>query len=156
MPNQVRPNTTITCTPKRLDPGLRIQAAQKAVEINPVNHAPVERLSSVIPGCIALPEHIAVITTKYWWAKGVRLTVGFLEPHQAQLEAAALASCVPLLGFEGKAPRNITILAGAEAAGYLCIRKSKGALRRALRFVAALCKALPSKTFAIGVKKIIN
>src|ERR1700747_1679302 len=94
MPNQDRsnshPSAAIACTPKRLDPGLRIQAAQRAVEINPVNHAPVERLSSVIPGFIAQPEHIAVITTKYWGAKGVRLTVGFLDNPEAALRSRIL------------------------------------------------------------------
>jgi hypothetical protein len=94
MPNQVRSNghpySVITCTPKRLHPSLRIQAAQKAVQINPVNHAPVQRLSSVIPGFIALPEHIAVLTTKYWGAQGVRLTVGFLDGPEAALRSRIL------------------------------------------------------------------
>jgi hypothetical protein len=62
-----------------------LQAAQKAAQINPVNYAPVHRLSMVIPGFIAQPEHIAVLTTKYWGAQGVRLTVGFLDNPEAAL-----------------------------------------------------------------------
>jgi hypothetical protein len=84
------PYSPLTCTPKRLDPSLRIQAAQKAVQINPINHAPVQRLSSVIPGFVALPEHIAVVTTKYWGAQGVMLTVGFLDGPEAALRSRIL------------------------------------------------------------------
>ena len=76
--------------PKRLNPGLRIQAAQRAVQINPVNHAPVQRLASVIPGFVALPEHIAVLTTKYWGTQGVRLTVSFLDGPEAALRSRIL------------------------------------------------------------------
>ena len=94
MPNQDRsdshPSAAIACTPKRLNPGLRIQAAQRAVQINPVNHAPVQRLASVIPGFVALPEHIAVLTTKYWGAQGVRLTVSFLDGPEAALRSRIL------------------------------------------------------------------
>lgn len=94
MSNQTRPNSkpypAITCTPKRLHPSQWIQAAQKAVEINPVNHAPVQRLSSVIPGFIALPEHIALLTTKYWGTQGIRLTVGFLDNPETALRSRIL------------------------------------------------------------------
>ena len=91
MPTETRSNNrsypAITCTPKRLPPNLRVQAAQKAVQINPVNHAPVQRLSSIIPGFIAQPEHIAVVTTKYWGVKGIRLTVGFLDNPEDALRS---------------------------------------------------------------------
>ncbi|MBV9392323.1 MAG: peptidase M12 [Verrucomicrobia bacterium] len=94
MANKIRstnhPYSPLACTPKRLHPSLRIQAAQKAVQINPVNHAPVQRLSSVIPGYVALPEHIALVTTKYWGAQGVRLTVGFLDGPEAALRSLIL------------------------------------------------------------------
>jgi hypothetical protein len=36
----------ITCTPKSLPRNLWVPAAQKAVEINPLNHAPLERLAT--------------------------------------------------------------------------------------------------------------
>jgi hypothetical protein len=94
MPNKLESSKyqspVIACTPKRLHPNQWIQAAQKAVQINPVNHAPVQRLSRVIPGFIAQPEHIAVLTTKYWGAQGVRLTVGFLDNPEAALRRRIL------------------------------------------------------------------
>jgi hypothetical protein len=80
----------LTCSPKRLHPSLRIQAGLKAVEINPFNHAPVQRLASVIPGFIAQPEHIAVLTTKYWGTTGVRLTVAFLDNPDMALRGRIL------------------------------------------------------------------
>jgi hypothetical protein len=73
MPNQ------IVCTPKRLPREMWVSAAKTAVEINPVNHPPLHRLLSVMPSFAPRPERIAVVTTKYWHAKGVKLTVGFLD-----------------------------------------------------------------------------
>jgi hypothetical protein len=50
---------------------LRVQAAAHAVDVNPVN-APL--------GDVALPpEHIAMLTSKYWGPTARRLTVSFLE-----------------------------------------------------------------------------
>jgi hypothetical protein len=69
----------LTCTPKSLPRELWISAAKTAVSINPVNHPPMHRLLSVMPSFALRPERIAVVTTKYWHAKGVRLTVGFLD-----------------------------------------------------------------------------
>jgi hypothetical protein len=69
----------LTCTPKRLPRELWISAAKTAVDINPVNHPPLHRLLSVMPSFALKPERISVVTTKYWHAKGVNLTVGFLD-----------------------------------------------------------------------------
>jgi len=69
----------IVCTPKSLPPEKLIEAARTAVEINPLNHAPVERLTRLVPDFQPTPERIAVVTTKYWGIKGVRLTVAFLD-----------------------------------------------------------------------------
>jgi hypothetical protein len=62
-----------------------------ATEINPVNHPPVERLVRIVPGFAARPEHIAVLTTKYWHSGGVKLTVGFLDNAPADLRGRILA-----------------------------------------------------------------
>ena len=69
----------LTCSPKSLPRDLWISAAKTAVEINPVNHPPLQRLLSVMPSFSLRPERIAVVTTKYWHTKGVKLTVGFLD-----------------------------------------------------------------------------
>jgi hypothetical protein len=81
----------MVCTPRRLPREKWIAAAQKAVEINPVNHAALERLASLIPGFAPTPERIAVVTTKYWGPKGVHLTVGFLDNPPANLRARILS-----------------------------------------------------------------
>ena len=72
------------CSPKSLPPEKVVHAAQRAVEINPVNHPRLEHLTRVLPGFVATKERIAVVTTKYWGNQGVRLSVGFLDnPPQA-------------------------------------------------------------------------
>lgn len=43
-----------------------------------------------MPGFIPEPEHIAVLTTKYWGAGGVYLTVGFLDDAPADLRGRIL------------------------------------------------------------------
>ncbi len=84
-------DTIIVCTPKRLPRNRLIAAAQKAVEINPVNRAPVERLASVMKGFMPTPERIAVLTTKYWGPAGVKLTVGFMDNPPANLRRRILS-----------------------------------------------------------------
>lgn len=80
------PAPVLVCTPKRLPIDLAIHAANVATTINPLNHAPVERLARVMKG-FAAPSRsrIAVMTTKYWHTNGVRLTVGFLDNPEASL-----------------------------------------------------------------------
>lgn len=59
-----------SCMIKQLPDHKIITAAATAVSINPVNR----------PAGIDTPERIALLTTKYWGAGGVHLTVGFMEP----------------------------------------------------------------------------
>jgi hypothetical protein len=80
----------VTCTPKRLPPSLLLQGARRAREINPVNHPPAYRLAGVMKGFIPTPEHIAVLTTKYWGPGGVQLTVGFLDRPPQDLRSRIL------------------------------------------------------------------
>jgi len=80
----------IVCTPKSLPPEMLIESARTAVEINPLNHAPVERLMRLVRGFEPTPERIAVVTTKYWGIKGVRLTVAFLDNTPAALRKRIL------------------------------------------------------------------
>jgi hypothetical protein len=82
--------TTIVCVPKSLPREQWVAAAQKAVEVNPINHAPIEQLARLRPGFKPTPEFLAVITTNYWGAQGVRLTVGFLDNPPADLQARIL------------------------------------------------------------------
>jgi hypothetical protein len=81
----------LVCTPKALPRNLWISAAAKAVAINPVNHPPIENLMRVMPSFVPQPEHIAVLTTKYWHSHGVKLTVGFMEAADPDLRARIIS-----------------------------------------------------------------
>lgn len=83
-------DNVIVCSPKRLPRTKWVAAAKKAVEVNPLNHAPVERLAMVMPGFTATPERLAVVISRYWGNKGVRLTVGFTDNPPADLRARIL------------------------------------------------------------------
>jgi hypothetical protein len=77
----------ITCTPKSLHREMWVAASQRAIAENPLNHAPVQQLSMTVRGFHATPEHLAVLTAKYWRTGGVHLTVGFLDGGSAALRA---------------------------------------------------------------------
>ena len=83
-------SNSINCTIKVLTPDLHITAAAKAVEINPANAPAMHMLRSAAPGVIIPPEHLAVLSAKYWGAAGVRLTVGFMDNPAADLKARIL------------------------------------------------------------------
>jgi hypothetical protein len=77
---------SLVCTPRRLPLEKAIAAAKTAVDINPLNHTPLYRLTRVVPDFVATPQRIAVLTTKYWGLQGVSLTVGFLDSPPADLQ----------------------------------------------------------------------
>lgn len=77
----------MVCSPRHLPLEKQVEAAKKAVEINPVNHPRVEHLASLMRGFAPTPQHIAVVTTRYWGSQGVKLTVGFLDNPPADLRA---------------------------------------------------------------------
>lgn len=73
------------CTPVRLPQGdVMRQAAQIAIDHNPVNKPPVERLLELFgdaPNAVEQvlhPDFLAVLTTKYW-RNGVKLAVAFMD-----------------------------------------------------------------------------
>ena len=80
----------ILCRPMMLPRDQWVAAARTASSINPLNHAPVERLMMVMPGFVPQPEHLAILTLKYWGSPGVHLTVGFLDNPPADLRARIL------------------------------------------------------------------
>ena len=90
-PTAAERSTVETCTIKLLPQDQWIPAANRAIEINPAN-APAQRLlQQVIPQAVIPPEHLALLTQKYWGASGVRLTVGFLDNPPADLRARILS-----------------------------------------------------------------
>src|SRR5258708_3405416 len=80
----------LVCLPKMLPRPQWVDAARTAVDINPVNHPPIERLGLVQPGLNITAEHIAVLTTKYWRSGAVKLTVGFLDTAPSDLRTRIL------------------------------------------------------------------
>jgi hypothetical protein len=80
----------ITCRPKQLPQDKLIHAARRSVEINPMNHAPVERLQSLMPGFAPTHMHLAVLIAKYWGPAGVHLSVGFLDNPPMALQKKIL------------------------------------------------------------------
>ncbi len=77
----------LTCIPKRLDPTLQVAAAERASEINPQNNPALRRIAHFIKGFKPTPEHIALVTSKYWGPTGVDLSVSFLDNRPAALRA---------------------------------------------------------------------
>ena len=61
----------IVCLPRMLPRAKWVSAARQATMINPLNHPPATRLGLVERGVVITPEHIAVLTTKYWHTDGV-------------------------------------------------------------------------------------
>jgi len=67
-----------------------VHAARTAININPMNSAPIARLTRVMRDFKPTAERLAVVVTKYWGAGGVRLTVGFLDNPPATLRKRIL------------------------------------------------------------------
>lgn len=87
--NSAQPQVLV-CQPKELPAHKLLEAARNAREINPINHAPLERLATLIPGFAPTPQHLAVLVTKYWGNAGVRLTVNFLDNPPTSLRTRIL------------------------------------------------------------------
>lgn len=83
--------TLITCTPKHLPSAMLEHAADHAININPINRPPVERLSRLLPAGTVNKGFLAVLTAKRWKTNGVRLTVGFLDDPPADLRARIIS-----------------------------------------------------------------
>jgi hypothetical protein len=79
----------IGCTAKYLPSDLTVYAAQTAVAQNPMNRPANETVG--VTGIILPVEHLAVLTSRYWGANGIRLTVGFMEAIQNDLKNRIVA-----------------------------------------------------------------
>lgn len=89
--NTVTRDSIIPCTIKQLPPEQRRSAAERAVQINPNNAPAIQQLAQAQPGTVISPDHLALLTAKYWGNDGVRLTVGFLDNPTAELRARILS-----------------------------------------------------------------
>lgn len=86
----------IGCTVKQLPPAKQVKAARVAIRENPANAPVAEMLTATVavPGraLVTPAARLAVLTGKYWGAKGVRLTVSFLERTVAALQDKIVAA----------------------------------------------------------------
>lgn len=80
----------IPCTPRQLEPDQWIAAAATAIEQNPANRSPLEKLHRILDFEL-VPAHIALSTKRYWGADGVRLGVWFMDTQDAALKGRILS-----------------------------------------------------------------
>ena len=86
----------IPCVEKQLPAHQIVAAAQEAIQQNPANRprrlGVIEALASWGQNAeILTPYRLAVMTTKYWGAKGVNLSVSFMDGGAADLKARILS-----------------------------------------------------------------
>jgi hypothetical protein len=81
----------VHCTMKFFKGRLLLEAARTAIDINPMN-APMLQgpMAALGGGGISTPEHIALLTSKYWQPQARQLTVSFMETTAADLRARIL------------------------------------------------------------------
>ncbi len=92
----------ISCTIKNLPESQAVEAAERAITINPTNRPSPGRFFRAISPLLTLmgieperdvpltPDHLAVMTAKYWGSGGVKLTVGFLDNAPQDLQTRIL------------------------------------------------------------------
>jgi hypothetical protein len=78
------------CTIKILPAHQWESAAARAVEYNPANAPMVQMLARDVTKPLSHP-HLALLTSKYWGAAGVNLTVSFLDEPEAALRTRILS-----------------------------------------------------------------
>jgi hypothetical protein len=88
---KVHDNDVIPCFIKQLPEEHWVSAASTAVQINPANAPGLHQFRQAFPEGVIPPEHIAVLTTKYWGVGGVKLTVGFMDNPEPALRARVLS-----------------------------------------------------------------
>jgi hypothetical protein len=80
----------IVCTPKRLSGQTRIDAAKRAIEINPANRPSPSVAARALAGGPMSRERLSILVADRWPATGIKLTVGFLDSPSAELQKRIL------------------------------------------------------------------
>jgi hypothetical protein len=86
-PSEAAAATEIGCRIKQLPERLRDKGAQVAARMNPTN-APLREL---LPEGVIAPQHLILLTTKYWGSTPREFTVSFMESTPADLRARILS-----------------------------------------------------------------
>jgi hypothetical protein len=68
-----------------------VEGARIARTINPANGVNLRALQSGVPGTVIPPQHLALLTAKFWWTGGVHLTVSFLDDAEQDLQQRILS-----------------------------------------------------------------
>lgn len=81
----------LCCTLKFLPSRLWIAAAKTAVDINPVNAPVFGPFAGAAADLVMEPQHIALLTSKYWGSSPRKLTVSFMESTPSDLRTRILS-----------------------------------------------------------------
>jgi hypothetical protein len=65
--------TFVPCRIKQVPAEDIFKAADKARQINPANAPALDALRVAAPDAVIPPEHLALLTSKYWGSQGVNL-----------------------------------------------------------------------------------
>lgn len=80
-----------SCTVKLLPRDQWVPAADRAIAQNPANAPMQQMLQQGVAESVIPPEHLALLTAKYWGTAGVHLTVSFLDGPPADLRGRILS-----------------------------------------------------------------
>lgn len=83
--------TFVPCRIKPVPAEAVFRAADRAREINPINAPALDMLHTAAPDAVIAPEHLALLTTRYWGSQGVHLTVSFLDNAEQELQERILS-----------------------------------------------------------------
>jgi hypothetical protein len=110
--DQPDPKDFIGCYIRQLPSHLLVESARIAVEENPANHPPVHALVAIMATALVGDgkdgeelspiQRVAVLTSKYWGAKGVKLGVYFMDTADSSLKNRIL-SHMNAWGQQGRA-----------------------------------------------------
>ena len=79
------------CSIRLLPESQWVEAAATAVKQNPMNRPAIHQFMRALPNEVMPLGRLAVLHTKYWGVKGVKLTVGFMETASATLKKRILS-----------------------------------------------------------------
>jgi Astacin (Peptidase family M12A) len=83
--------TFVPCRIKPVPAEAVFSAAETARQINPVNAPAFDALRIAAPDAVIAPEHLAILTSRYWGSQGVHLTVSFLDDAEQELQERILS-----------------------------------------------------------------